>query len=74
MPLVNYFIEQLSLEREPPKLDNAVANYLFTRKYPGNVRELKQTVTRIVGRHVGPGPITVGILSKQTGLSPATLC
>ena len=60
MPLVNYFIEQLSLEREPPKLDNAVANYLFTRKYPGNVRELKQTVTRIVDRHVGPGPITVG--------------
>ena len=29
-------------------------------RLPGNVRELRQLMTRIAYRHVGPGPITVG--------------
>jgi DNA-binding NtrC family response regulator len=33
---------------------------LLAREYPGNVRDLKQLVTRIVQHHVGPGVITVG--------------
>jgi transcriptional regulator with GAF, ATPase, and Fis domain len=74
VPLVSYFIKQLSPDREPPELDIAVAEYLFTRKYPGNVRELKQTVTRIVNRHVGPGPITVGdIIEADRPVAAETL-
>ena len=34
--------------------------YLLTRDYPGNVRDLRQLVHRIEARHVGPGPLTVG--------------
>lgn len=60
VPLAHHFIKQLSVDREPPELDAAVTEYLLNREYAGNVRELKQTVTRIVNRHVGPGPITVG--------------
>jgi len=42
--------------------DGDVEALLVTRDYPGNVRELRQLMTRIAYRHVGPGPITVGDL------------
>jgi transcriptional regulator with GAF, ATPase, and Fis domain len=47
-------------ERTPYDFDPAVREYLLTRDYPGNVRDLRQTVTRIWQRHSGPGPITIG--------------
>ena len=34
--------------------------FLLSRDFPGNVRDLRQLVTRIASRHVGKGPITVG--------------
>jgi len=40
--------------------DHDVESLLAARDYPGNVRELRQLMTRIAYRHVGPGPITVG--------------
>jgi len=57
--LAKHFINQLCPDN-PPELDDAVLEYLLTRDYPGNVRDLKQLVTRIVQHHVGPGPITAG--------------
>jgi DNA-binding NtrC family response regulator len=57
--LAKHFIEQLYPDN-PPELDDAVRQYLLTREYAGNVRDLKQLVTRIVQHHVGPGPITAG--------------
>ncbi|WP_374583319.1 sigma 54-interacting transcriptional regulator [Pseudoduganella sp.] len=58
LPLVRHFLGLLGArERE---LDPAVRQYLLTRSYPGNVRELRQTVARIWHRHSGPGPITIG--------------
>jgi len=59
LPLARHFICQLRPD-DPPELDNAVSQYLLARDYPGNVRNLKQLITRIVQHHVGPGPITVG--------------
>ncbi len=47
-------------EGEIPKLDGKVKSYFLTRKYPGNVRDLQNLVFRIMARHVGIGPITVG--------------
>jgi DNA-binding NtrC family response regulator len=58
-PLAQYFIEQLRPD-DPPGLDDAVREYLLAREYSGNVRDLKQLVTRMVCHHVGPGAITVG--------------
>jgi transcriptional regulator with GAF, ATPase, and Fis domain len=49
-------------------LDPAVRQYLLTRDYPGNVRELRQTVARIWHRHSGPGPITVGAVPPDERL------
>src|SRR5262245_9871822 len=35
------------------------------RNYPGNVRDLRQLVTRMAGRHVGRGPITIGDIPED---------
>lgn len=55
-----YFLHQFQSDHLPLDLDEVVLNYLLTRDYPGNVRDLKQLVSRISHRHVGCGPITVG--------------
>jgi transcriptional regulator with GAF, ATPase, and Fis domain len=62
--LTRYFIEQLRPDA-PPELDDVVLEYLLMRDYPGNVRDLKQLITRIVQRHVGPGPITAGDIPED---------
>lgn len=58
--LARYFIRQGSPPGATPDLDDPVRAYLDTRDYPGNVRDLKQLIYRILYSHVGPGPITVG--------------
>ncbi|WP_229632163.1 sigma-54-dependent transcriptional regulator [Pseudoduganella violaceinigra] len=58
LPLVQHFLRQLGCQ--DLELDPAVRHYLLTRSYPGNVRELRQTVARIWHRHIGPGPLTIG--------------
>ncbi|CDG82849.1 sigma 54-interacting transcriptional regulator [Janthinobacterium agaricidamnosum] len=60
LPLVMHFLAELSAQAGQPELDPAVREYLLTRDYPGNVRDLRQTVCRIWHRHCGPGPITIG--------------
>jgi transcriptional regulator with GAF, ATPase, and Fis domain len=60
LPLVHHFISQAKPDEEPPELDERVQAYFLTRSYPGNVRDLKNLVLRLVSRHVGPGPITIG--------------
>ena len=57
--LARHFINQLC-PQDPPELDEPVRQYLIARQYRGNVRDLKQLVTRMVQHHVGPGPLTVG--------------
>jgi DNA-binding NtrC family response regulator len=70
--LSEHFIRQLSPQIESPELDEPVREYLTQREYPGNVRELRQVVTRMVNRHVGVGPITVGdIVAEERPVSIA---
>ncbi|NVD97615.1 sigma 54-interacting transcriptional regulator [Massilia sp. BJB1822] len=59
LALASHFLRQLADGRDYA-LDPAVRDYLLARDYPGNVRELRQTVARIWHRHCGPGPITLG--------------
>ena len=63
--LVRHFIRQLKPSEKPPDLDESVRDYILRREYAGNVRDLKQLVTRIMTRHVGPGPITAGDLAED---------
>ena len=64
IPLAHFFVQEYIREHhsteEPPELDEFVREYLLTRAYPGNVRDLKQLMSRIMVRHVGAGPITLG--------------
>jgi len=53
------------------ELSSAVVEYLMERDYPGNVRELRHVITRLVHRHVGDGPITLADLPEDE-LSLAT--
>jgi transcriptional regulator with GAF, ATPase, and Fis domain len=58
--LVEYFMKQARPDQEPPELDDKVQEYFLTREYPGNVRDLRNLVFRIIARHLGPGPISIG--------------
>ncbi len=60
IPLAQHFLAQLWPGSEAPELDDVVRDYLLQRAYPGNVRDLRQLMTRIARRHAGPGPITAG--------------
>ena len=58
--LVDRFLRDIYAGCEPPALQPAVFHYLCGRPYRGNVRELRQLVTRIAGRGESRSPITVG--------------
>lgn len=65
LPLTRHFLSQVTPDREPPDLEPAVRDYLTTRDYPGNVRDLRRLVVQLGQRHVGDGPITVGDLPEE---------
>jgi transcriptional regulator with GAF, ATPase, and Fis domain len=60
LPLARHFISQLLPRRSDVPIESAVREFLVTGDYPGNVRDLRQLVTRICHRHAGSGPITIG--------------
>ncbi len=64
-PLARHFLKQLRPGEDLPELHPGVRDYLVTRPYPGNVRELRQLVARIGRRHVGPGPISAGAVPES---------
>jgi transcriptional regulator with GAF, ATPase, and Fis domain len=63
LPLARHFLSQTGAETN--ELDSAVCDYLMLRKYPGNIRDLKQVVVRMARKHVGRGPITVGDIPED---------
>jgi transcriptional regulator with GAF, ATPase, and Fis domain len=62
--LARHFVSSEWSDRErkepAPDFDDSVREYLLARDYPGNVRDLRRVVTRLLHRHTGPGPITAG--------------
>jgi transcriptional regulator with GAF, ATPase, and Fis domain len=65
IPLARYFMRIARPNEEPPEMDDRVRDYLVAREYPGNVRDLRNLVFRIMSRHVGPGPITSGDIPED---------
>jgi transcriptional regulator with GAF, ATPase, and Fis domain len=65
LPLTYHFGQQLRSDKEAIELDDLVREYLLSRTYSGNVRDLRQLVARIIYRHVGSGPITVGDIPEE---------
>ena len=64
IPLVSHFLKGI-FSGKAPEIDSAVREFLVSREYPGNFRELRQLVQRIANRHVGPGSITVGDIPEE---------
>jgi transcriptional regulator with GAF, ATPase, and Fis domain len=60
LPLAQHFLRMFRPDIPNLDFEPAVRDYLLSRLYPGNVRDLRQLIARISSRHVGPGPITVG--------------
>jgi transcriptional regulator with GAF, ATPase, and Fis domain len=73
IPLTLHFLGKLTPDRKAPRLTPSVRDYLLLRKYPGNVRELRQLATRIAYRHVGKGPISVGDIPEEERVPAAHL-
>jgi transcriptional regulator with GAF, ATPase, and Fis domain len=65
LPLFRHFFRQLHPDRKPPELDGAVRDLLVSRAYPGNVRDLRSLVLRIIHRYLGAGFVTVGDIPDQ---------
>jgi len=60
--LARHFLQQLRPGEGPVEFDSAIREFLISRPYLGNVRELRQLVCRISDRWVGGGPVTVGAI------------
>jgi len=63
--LVRHFLRQELQTIVAPEIDNTVMNYLVSRPYPGNVRELKQLMARIAMRYTGEGLISIGDIPEE---------
>ncbi|HQU28773.1 MAG TPA: sigma 54-interacting transcriptional regulator, partial [Nitrospirales bacterium] len=64
LPLVYHFIAKATPGGKKPELTHPVEAFFLRRAYPGNVRELKQVVARILHRYPGQGPFTVGMIPE----------
>lgn len=72
LPLAIHFLSELVHSPGNPPFDPAVTEFIARRDYPGNIRELRLLMARVVARHVGTGPITVGSLpdAERPDLEP----
>lgn len=66
--LAEYFLAGFYPNGNCPEFDESVMDYLVRRHYPGNIRELKQLVSRIVLKHVRHKKITMGEIPLQDRL------
>jgi transcriptional regulator with GAF, ATPase, and Fis domain len=71
--LAEHFLREFRPGETVSELDPAVRDYLVTRDYPGNVRELRQLVRRMAQRHVGAGPFTAGEVPEEERSAAAAL-
>ncbi|WP_430233554.1 sigma 54-interacting transcriptional regulator [Nitrosomonas communis] len=65
LPLANHFLKVFLPNQEPPELDALVQEYLLRHEYPGNVRDLKQVVARMLCHYAGQGALTVGCIPPE---------
>lgn len=62
--LAEHFLSEAMGTVEPPPMAAGVREYLGTREYPGNVRELRQLTYALARRYAGCGPITIGTIPE----------
>lgn len=65
LPLARHFLTERCPGAAAPDLQAPVCEYLLQRRFPGNVRELRQLISRIMSRRVSDGPVTVGDIPED---------
>ena len=65
LPLARHFLRECGSGTCELPIDAVVREFLLTRDYPGNVRELRQLVQRLWHRHSGTGPLSAGDVPEQ---------
>lgn len=61
-----HFVKEIINTTELPSFDENVLHYLISRDYPGNVRELRQLISRILTRHPeNNNLITIGDIPQE---------
>ncbi|PHN07761.1 sigma 54-interacting transcriptional regulator [Flavilitoribacter nigricans] len=68
--LAAHFLRQAMNRSEVPDIEKPVLEYLMTREYRGNLRELKQLMSRIAYRYAGTGALTLGCLPEIDRVTP----
>ena len=64
LPLATHFWRIVAGSDETPVFDPALSEYLTTRDYPGNVRDLRRIVMALHSRHAGGGTISIGAVPE----------
>ena len=63
--LIRHFLRSELKTVVAPDIDPLLMSYLVHKKYPGNIRELKQLVAQIAMRYTGQGFIAAGDLPEE---------
>jgi transcriptional regulator with GAF, ATPase, and Fis domain len=63
--LVQHFVEKLKGNQDVSGVDDLVLQWLAGREFRGNVRELRVVITRMLYRHAGPGPLSIGDIPED---------
>lgn len=58
--LARYFLAKVLKTDTPPAFDPLVLHYLMACSFPGNIRQLKQMISRMAYRYAGAGPVMLG--------------
>jgi transcriptional regulator with GAF, ATPase, and Fis domain len=64
LPLATHFWRTSEASTDSPDFDPALRDFLMTRDYPGNVRDLRRIVMALRSRHPGSGPVSIGALPE----------
>jgi transcriptional regulator with GAF, ATPase, and Fis domain len=64
LPLATHFWRTGGASSQNPDFDPALREFLATRDYPGNVRDLRRVVIALRSRHAGGGTVSIGALPE----------
>jgi transcriptional regulator with PAS, ATPase and Fis domain len=63
--LTEFFLSAFANGRPAPSLRPEVTDFLMSHSYPGNVRQLRGILQRVMLRYPGSGEITLGLIAPE---------
>jgi transcriptional regulator with GAF, ATPase, and Fis domain len=71
--LATHFWCTAGTSSDTPNFDPALRDFLMTRDYPGNVRDLRRIVMALHSRHAGGGAVSIGTLAESERPAPPVM-